>query len=414
MMTTKYDQCMGTGNLSDDGRALIESAAVAALGIIEKNVSSKGLAASIDNYPQVWTRDTVITFLGGAISRQEHLLNAFRVSLEILATRQDRFGQIPYLVRIKDEATAFRSADSNPWFVIGAVFYARQSGDQAWLKAQAPALVRALDWCESRDFKKNGLMESGECDDWADCLSNRGNVLFPNVLYRRALQLASEELFPLLPEEAARFAERAKYVEQAIQSTFWIQPHGTFEDATHVKVRTHMSVSLRRRPFFLPWVNLFEYGERFDTTGNLMAILTGVATPAQSDAILDYIHQAGLDRPFPVRVLYPSIREGESDWRNYYKVFGLNLPDQYHNGGIWPWVGGLYVAALAKCGRPDVARENLGTLAEALRTGKEKWECNEWLHGLSGVPMGAKFQAWSAGMFLYAKHAVETGEIPGF
>jgi hypothetical protein len=26
--------------------------------------------------------------------------------------------------------------------------------------------------------------------------------------------------------------------------------------------------------------------------------------------------------------------------------------------------------------------------------------------------MGVKYQAWSAGMFLYARHAVETGEVP--
>ena len=392
---------------------LIQNAAAAAVRIVGKNISEKGLAAAVEFYPQVWARDSVITFLGGALSREALYLNGFRASLEILGSRQDRFGQIPYLVHLADDRAEFGSSDANPWFVIGAFHYARQSGDREWLRAQAPQIVRALDWCESRDTDKSGLMESSECDDWADLLSNRGYVLFPNVLCQYALRLAAEELAPFLPEEAARFAERAAQVQAAIQDVFWVKKAGTFTDNTHAKTRTHMSITLRECPFFLPWVNLFEYGERFDTTGNLLAVLTGVATPEQADRILDFIQQAGLDKPFPVRVLHPAIQPGENDWRDYYKVMRLNLPDQYHNGGIWPWVGGVYVAALVKRGRIGAAREALAALAQSLRLGKEEWECNEWLHGRSGVPMGARYQAWSAGMFLYAKHAVDAGQLDG-
>jgi len=397
-------------NCTEDFNQLIENAAEAALRIVKKNISAKGLAASVEFYPQVWARDSVITFLGGALSQEEALLNGFRASLEILGANQDKFGQIPYLVHLADGRTEFRSADSNPWFVIGSFHYARQSGNAEWLRAQAPQIVRALDWCESRDFNKSGLMESGECDDWADLLCNRGNVLFPNVLYRYALQLAAQDLAPFLPHDAARFSKRAAQVQEAIQDVFWVKAPGSFTDSTHCKTRTLMSVTLRACPFFLPWVSGFEFGERFDTTANLLAILTDVATPEQADGILDYIHQAGIDKPFPVRVLHPAIMPGEKEWRDYYKVMRLNFPDQYHNGGIWPWVGGVYVAALVKRGRLTAAREALGALALSLRDGKEEWECNEWLHGQSGVPMGAKYQAWSAGMFLYAKHAVDTGE----
>jgi glycogen debranching enzyme len=85
----------------------------------------------------------------------------------------------------------------------------------------------------------------------------------------------------------------------------------------------------------------------------------------------------------------------------------------HHNGGIWPWVGGAYVAALVHCGRHDEAKRQLTALARALDQGTERWECNEWLHGVSGEAMGAKHQAWSAGMFLYAAYAVSSGKTPG-
>jgi hypothetical protein len=239
-------------------------------------------------------------------------------------------------------------------------------------------------------------------------------VLFPNVLYLHALRVGADLLAPSRPADALRFRARRERSLAALQDLFWVKMHGTVTDQSHTQARQHMSVTLRKRPYFLPWIDGFTYGERFDVAANLLAILAGVADAAQGAAILDYIEQAGLDRPFPVRGLYPPIQPGERDWRDYFKVFNLNLPHQYLNGGIWPWVGGLYVAALVKAGRRDRAAQTLSRLAEALRQGREPWECNEWLHGESGMAMGFKDQAWSAGMFLYAKRAVETGELIGF
>lgn len=382
--------------------------------ILLRNVTAKGLSASTDVYQEVWARDSVIALLGASVDGDEIMLGALRTSLECLAAKQDRFGQIPNFVRIRDDHADFASVDSNPWFVIGAAFYCERSGDGVWWQSMADAVVRALDWCESRDFHKTGLMDSGECDDWADLLCNRGKVLFPNVLCAHALRLASGLLRATHPEEAARFAARDAVVRAAIQETFWVTAPADCIDHTHDKARLHASVSLRARAYFLPWVSFFEYGDRFDTTGNLLAILCGVATGDQAERILNFIRQTGLDEPYPVRVLYPAIQQGERDWRDYYKVWGCNLPDQYHNGGIWPWVGGLYVAALVKTGRLEQARHQLGKLALALQAGLEPWECREWIHARSGQPMGSLFQAWSAGMMLYAEHAVRTGNLDGF
>ncbi len=89
--------------------------------------------------------------------------------------------------------------------------------------------------------------------------------------------------------------------------------------------------------------------------------------------------------------------------------------DRYQNGGIWPWVGGLYVAALVKAGRFEKAEKTLRNLASALRLGKDdEWEFNENLHGITGKPTGAKYQAWSAGMYLYAQHCVDQRQVLDF
>src|SRR5436853_235630 len=42
-----------------------------------------------------------------------------------------------------------------------------------------------------------------------------------------------------------------------------------------------------------------------------------------------------------------------------------NPPWAYHNGGIWPFIGGYYVMALVKMGRTDEARAVMERLVEA-------------------------------------------------
>jgi glycogen debranching enzyme len=384
-------------------------------GIIRKNISKTGLAASIDNYPQIWARDTVITFLGATLSRDSEMLAAFRTSLETLGDHQDKFGQIPFQIKLADNRVAFGSCDSTIWYVIGCCLYAERSGDGDWLKSRAPSIRKALDWCGIRDFTKVGLICSLEADDWADLLCHRGHVLFTNSLMVWALDYASALLSRSYPEESESWASGAKQSVEAIQRSFWVAPLGSFEDKTHTQMRAQMSIRLRKLPYFLSWISFGEFGERFDAAANLLSILTGVAKPEQAISILDYIRQEGLDSPYPIQVIHPVIMPGEKDWRDVYMVWGHGHPYHYQNGGIWPWIGGLYVAALVKAGLQERASEQLVALARALKLGKsEPWECNEWLHGQTGNPMGARFQAWSAGMFLYAHHCVESGNTPGF
>ena len=80
-----------------------------------------------------------------------------------------------------------------------------------------------------------------------------------------------------------------------------------------------------------------------------------------------------------------------------------NLPYHYHNGGIWPFVGGLWVRFLLRIGERRHAKEALLSLAELCRSGIDRnWEFNEWAHGRTGRPMGKAYQAWSAASYVAA------------
>src|SRR6185503_13950685 len=127
----------------------------------------------------------------------------------------------------------------------------------------------------------------------------------------------------------------------------------------------HNVGTISSRPFYLPWVAFREYGDWCDSLANLLAILTGLADGHRTDHILRYMRQVGMAEPYPTKAIYPPIFPNESNWREYYRSRNLNLPHQYHNGGICPMIGGFHVAALVRHNWLKEAERLLLLLAEA-------------------------------------------------
>jgi glycogen debranching enzyme len=399
---------------------LIDTALQRAEEILGSECSPIGLMASPEGYPHVWARDSVITSLGALLSPGHE--ECLKMSLQTLSGQQSELGAIPNNVSVATgrlDHTNAGSVDSNLWFILGHAFQYRASGDLAFLGRQWPALEKALLWLRYQDSNGCGLLEVHEAADWADLLANRFNVLYDNVLWHAALQ-AMAEMAEILSFDGSRYAEMAADVRHKIRIVLWVGPESADEWGPDCPGHTEWTHTLSqvgpvlvKRPYFLPYVAFRDYGDYCDVFGNLLAILLDVANPAQEKRILDYMEQVGIADPYPVRVLHPIIYPGSKDWREYYRNNNLNMPEQYHNGGIWPFVGGFYVAALVKAGRLEDARRQLERLAEVNQLGLEgEWEFNEWCHGRTGRPMGYPHQAWSAGMYVFAYHCVQREATP--
>ena len=162
--------------------------------------------------------------------------------------------------------------------------------------------------------------------------------------------------------------------------------------------------------------------ERFDLLGNSLAILTGIASPSRANAIISWVEReyaamrksGKLVGDLPPN-LFPFIREAGPDWRSRYKAY--NLPEEYHNDGVWPFVCGFYVAALVAAGRQRLATKKLEALARIVlpaRTANVAFGFNEWLRAQDGTPRGQDWQTWSAAMYLYAAVSVERCVTPFF
>jgi len=401
---------------------LTEVALEKAKEVLAEECSPLGLMASPEGYPHVWARDSVITSLGALLVPGHE--TCLQLSLRTLANQQSELGAIPNNVSVATgrlDHTNAGSVDSNLWFILGHAFQHRKTGDVDFLRDAWPSLEKALLWLRYQDSNGCGLLEVHEAADWADLLANRFNILYDNVLWYAALR-AMAEMARALDEEGGRYDEMADDVRHKIRIVLWVGPENEDEWGPSCPGHTEWKHTLSqvdpvlvKRPFFLPYIAFRDFGDHCDVLGNLLAILFGVANEAQEKRILDYLHQVGIAEPYPVRVLHPVIHPGDKDWREYYRNNNLNLPEQYHNGGIWPFVGGFYVAALVKAGRLKQARRQLAKLAEVNRLGIDgEWEFNEWCHGRTGLPMGYPHQAWSAGMYVFAHQCVALNRVPIF
>ncbi|MBA0650743.1 hypothetical protein Goklo_018129 [Gossypium klotzschianum] len=154
-----------------------------------------------------------------------------------------------------------------------------------------------------------------------------------------------------------------------------------------------------RGGYFIGNVSPARMDFRWFCLGNCIAILSSLATPEQSMAIMDLI-EARWDElvgEMPLKIAYPAIESHE--WRIVTGCDPKNTRWSYHNGGSWP-------AACIKTGRPLIARRAID-LAET-RLLKDSWP--EYYDGKLGRYIGKqarKYQTWSIAGYLVAKMMLE-------
>jgi len=156
--------------------------------------------------------------------------------------------------------------------------------------------------------------------------------------------------------------------------------------------------------------------------GNALAILSGIASPSRAEEIISWIEQecAEMRKRGDLAVdlppnFFPFIKPGDPDWRDRYSIY--NKPGDYHNGGIWPFIAGLYVAALVAAKKYKLAEKKLMALTHLIKTSTDKnidFGFNEWLKAQDGKAMGQNWQTWSAALYLYAVKCVEEKRTPFF
>jgi hypothetical protein len=237
-------------------------------------------------------------------------------------------------------------------------------------------------------------LQQNEASDWADIMPRSGFVLYTNALWYYVKKQYR------LPQ-----AEQTRHHFNHLFHPFSRDVPGY----RRLQLLTHYARSrAKRRDLYLSFVNFSFWGEEGDVFGNLLAILFGLADKKKAARILRALDREKIDARHPVRVTCAPIRRTDSLWRAYMARHRQNFEHRYHNGGVWPFVGGFWVMLLAQLGRQRRASGQLARLAAVNQV--NDWQFNEWFHGKTGQPSGMAGQSWNAATFLLAQHAM-SGKI---
>ncbi len=346
-------------------------------------------------YPEPYTRDLMISMLGIAASGNEQLMEVMGRVLQTVAENQTERGHIPSLVHDKEDRGA---SDTTPLFLLAAGVYRKAARQPHFLQE---AVRRSLTWMEYQSPSDRYLVDQQPTSDWRDEQWVLGQGLFVNAVLYGALRLLGQD-------------ERADGLGKSIHRSAITDEEG----------HPHLieGEAIKGKPYFAFWSYKIYSSERFDLLGNSLAMLFGIASPSRSARMVEWIEdecdrmrrRGDLAVALPPN-FFPFVLPGDPDWHPRYARF--NKPGDYHNGGIWPFVCGFYVAALVAAGKFRLAEERLAALTELVRLSRTRrlgFGFNEWISAQSGRPMGQDWQTWSAAMYLYAARCVEERCTPFF
>lgn len=353
--------------------------------------SGKSAKAKGRNYRAIFGRDASICSMGMALTGDKKLIASAKASLEALAKYQADNGQIPFWVKPEKKQADFwysSCLDSTLWWLI-AIKFVEQNTKVKLSKKLSKQIKLALNWLNCQEHPGFYLLQQNENSDWADYMPRSGFVLYSNALWYWA-----KELYGLKNTDNTK-----KYFN------YIFDPKATVpakEERLHKLL--HDIKPDKKSPLYLSFVNRSFCGNEGDVFANLLACLVGLADDKKYQDILDYFIAQEANKPYPVKAVLSPISKKDKLWRPAMDHLGLNKVNQYHNGGIWPFIGGFWVMLLATLD-VDIAEEALENLAKLNKKGN--WQFNEWFHGQSGKAMGMPRQSWNAAMYIMAYHSIK-------
>ncbi len=354
-----------------------------AVEIVKACSTPHGLYASAGKrgYNAVWSRDSMITFLGASLIKDDLFKRTFKQSLVLLGDNQSKKGQIPNCVDKYSERKPhvdYKSIDSSLWWIIGHFVYKKRYRDASLFMKYEKKIKNALVWLSYQDSAENKMLEQLPTTDWQDAFPHKyGYTINSQALYYSVLKLMKSKDSKILRKNTNKDKDDGLWDVEFYSAYRW-KNHGKYKEGSK-------------------W---------FDTLGNLLAVIFDLADKNQSEKILNYIKKKKIVNPYPIRAIYPPITKESEDWQDYYKDCAAGKPHSYLNGGIWTFIGGFYVVALVKMKRFKEAEKELKKLAEANLNSRFA----EWIHPLTKKSYGHD-QAWNAGMYIFAYECLNKGKV---
>ena len=406
--------------------SLIDEGFERSVELLHEALHPEGFVASPadDHYASIWGRDSAMACLGASRSADAALIEGVETNLRTLASKATPHGQVPNVYwpdRGYWDWGEGGTTDATAWLVIALAEHVAATGRDGIAAELWPAVESGMRWLSYQEITGSGLIDSPAGGDWMDGTLRRvGRVFHVNVLYHWAAASATrlaERLGENPPIEPATIALK-------IDGLFWPAPgsdladlntadypdEATVEFPHPLAVREFQRASIADRRHHLAMVSFGRFVDRCDVLAESLSIASGLVEGDRAHGVLDYLSETRCADPYPSKT-WPepflpgapgSILDTDADalqnerWRN--------PPGSYHNGAIWPYIGGAHVVAASVAGRDDEARRLLEGVAAA--NALDEWSFPEWIGVPAGQPDGARRQAWNAGAYLWAYSSI--------
>jgi hypothetical protein len=311
--------------------------------------------------------------------------------------------------------------DSALWWLMILRAYVRATGDDGLARSESiqRTIERILALYLRPQFE---MLPSLLVPDGSAMIDRRlgvhGHPLDVQVLFWAALRAARKLIDPEHPLQSALF-DRLVALGHHLRQDYWVDrarieqvrrfpveeygptprnPWNLHPDAIPVWTMAWLSDG---GGYFAGNLGPSRLDVHFFALGNLLAVSTGLATPAQASALFEMLerHERDLLGKSGVKLMYPPL-EGR-DWETLTGSDQKNVPWSYHNGGTWPMLLWPLASAARVAGRTELAERVLA--AAAPRIHADGWP--EYYDGPFGGLVGRQArlqQTWSAAAVIAA------------
>ena len=344
-----------------------------------------------------WSRDTLISL--PALSRASFAPAETKAILETLLEQRCQ-GLLPNRFTDKRGTLEYNTVDATLWFFVAAYDYVQQSGDLSFLASTLyPAAVDIVDWHNrgtafeiKNDYADNLLFAGipGVQLTWMDAkigdhvvTPRIGKPVEINALWYNALKIMADWAHTLCRRaDSAQYGEQANATHDSFNRQYWNEETGCLYDVVGGSYR---DPSIRPNQLFS------------------IALPFPLLERERAQAVVTVVRNKLLT-PVGLRTLAPE----EPGYRARFEGDMTSRDSAYHQGTVWPWLIGPFVAAylnafggnwlsLAYCNGVLKGVENemeaccLGSISEV-------YDAEPPRH-----PAGCPAQLWSVAQLIWAR-----------
>jgi hypothetical protein len=227
-----------------------------------------------------------------------------------------------------------------------------------------------MDWNLTQDKNKDLLIEEGYYANWEDTTLWKGNILYTNVLFYKALTDFAHLLKHIKNKEHLKYLDLSKKLNKKINSVFWNKEFYSKSP----EAKNYISIG-----------------------ANMLAIIYRIANREKAKKIFNSLKKEHLLEEIPMKSSYPR-----------YPTYRTSLlKSKYQNSYGWGWVSCLAIVAMSETGLKKQAREHLKELEDLIVKSRGLAEIYEDKRPVNNFLIKTEQPfAWSSGLFILAKNSV--------